>query len=95
MKTFRQHMAEKCINEAIVRKGAVAAYGLQGKTHGDEALRHYREAKRLLAFNIQNRSADQKIDLIMSAVAQMADGLISQRQQVGSVSAQITSLSLI
>ena len=95
MKRFRQYLAERRMDEAIVRKGAVAAYAAQGKRHGDEAVRHYREAKRLLASSIQSRSADQKMDIIMSSVGYMVDGLMAQRQQVGSISAQITSLSLL
>lgn len=95
MKSFREFLMEHRIDETIVRKGAVAAYASKGRTHGDRAEQHYREAKRLLTINIQNKKSDQKIDLMMSAMSQLADGLISSRHQLGSVSAQITSLSLL
>jgi hypothetical protein len=95
MKTFRQHVAERSLNEAVVRKGAVLTYASQGRAHGDRATQHYREIKRLLTINMKSKDSDEKMDLIMNALAQMADGMISTRQQIGSVSAQITSLSLL
>jgi hypothetical protein len=93
MKRFRQYLAEKRMDEAIVRKGAVATYAAQGRNHGDRAVQHYRAAQQMLTISIQGKDAEQKIDLILAAMGQLADGLISSRQQVGSVSAQITSLS--
>lgn len=95
MKRFRQYLAERRMDEAIVRKGAVAAYAAQGRNHGDKAVQHYRAAQRMLTISIQGKDAEQKIDLLLAAMGQLADGLISSRQQVGSVSAQITSLSLL
>lgn len=95
MKTFRQYIAEQRVDEAIVRKGAVTAYAAQGRNHGDRAVQHYRSAQRMLTTNIHGKDTEQKIDLIMAAIGQLANGLISSRQQVGSVSAQITSLSML
>lgn len=95
MKGFRQYMNERSIDEAVARKGAVVTYASQGRAHGDRATQHYREAKRLLTINMKGKDSDEKIDLMINAIAQMADGMISTRQQIGSVSAQITSLSLL
>jgi hypothetical protein len=95
MKTFRQYIHERSLDEAAVRKGAILTYASQGRAHGDRATQHYREAKRLLTINMKDKDTDGKIDFIMNAIAQMADGMISTRQQIGSVSAQITSLSLL
>ncbi len=95
MKTFRQHVAERRLNEAIVRKGAVLTYASQGRAHGDRATQHYREAKRLLTINMKGKDTDEKIDFIINAIAQMADGMISTRQQIGSVSAQITASNVL
>ncbi len=95
MKTFRQHVAERSLNEAVRRKGAVLTYASQGRAHGDRATQHYRDIKRLLTINMKSKDSDEKMDLIMNALAQMADGMILTRQQIGSVSAQITSLSLL
>ena len=95
MKGFRQYINERSMDEAVVRKGAVVTYASQGRAHGDRATQHYLEAKRLLTINMKGKDSDEKIDLIINAIAQMADGMISTRQQIGSVSAQITSLSLL
>jgi len=95
MKGFRQYIHERSMDEAVVRKGAVVTYAAQGRAHGDRATQHYREAKRLLTINMKGKDSDEKIDLIMTAIGHMADGMISTRQQIGSVSAQITSLSLL
>jgi hypothetical protein len=95
MNTFRQYLAERRMNEAIVRKGAVVTYASQSRVNGDRATQHYREAKRLMTINMKGKDSDEKIGLIMTAIGQMADGMISTRQQIGSVSAQITSLSLL
>jgi hypothetical protein len=95
MKTFRQHINERLLDESVVRKGAVAVYASQGRNHGDRAVQHYRSAQRLLTTNIQGKDATQKIDLLMASMIQIVEGLISSRQQLGSVSAQITSLSVL
>lgn len=95
MKTFRQYIADERLNESVIRKGAVAAYAAQGKKHGDEAVRHYREAKRLLTINHKSESSESNINSIISAVIQLSDALISTRQQIGCISAQITSLTTL
>jgi hypothetical protein len=83
------------MDEAVVRKGAVVTYASQGRAHGNRATQHYREAKRLMAINMNGKDSDEKIDLIMNAVGHMADGMMSTRQQIGSVSAQITASSVL
>jgi hypothetical protein len=95
MKTFRQYIHERSLDEAVVRKGAVLTYAAQGRAHGDRATQHYRESKRLLTINMKGKDTDEKIDFIMNAIAQMADGMISTRQQIGSVSAQITASNVL
>lgn len=95
MKSFREHLAGRSVHEAVARKGAVTAYAAQGRNHGDRAVQNYREAKRLLTINMKGKDSDEKIELMMNAIALMADGMTSTRQQIGSISAQITALSLI
>jgi hypothetical protein len=95
MKRFRHYIQERGMDEAVVRKGAVITYASQSRAHGERATQHYREANRLMTINMMCKVSDEKIDLIMTAIGHMADGMISTRQQIGSVSAQITSLSLL
>jgi hypothetical protein len=95
MKTFRQHVAERRLNEAIVRKGAVASYAAQGKKHGDNAVRSYNQAKLTLQAVRKTQSTDTKVDALARAFIDLLDGLVLQRQQIGSVSAQITALAML
>lgn len=95
MKSFRQFIHEQDqINERLIRKGAVSAYALQGKKHGDQAARRYRDAKKVLTSNTA-KDLEDKIDGLAKAIAALADGLSSTREQIGSVSAQITGLTVL
>ena len=95
MKTFRQHVAERSLNEAIVRKGAVALYAAQGKKHGDNAVRSYNQAKLTLRSVTKKQSTDTKVDALTRAFIDLLDGLVLQRQQMGSISAQVTALAML
>ena len=96
MKSFRTFMAEQQdLDEAVVRKGAVAAYALQGRKNGNNAVRSYNKAKQSLRTATIAKSTDIKIDALTKALIDLLDGLISQRHQVGSVSAQVTALTVL
>ena len=96
MKSFRTFMAEQqSLDEAVVKKGAVAAYALQGRNNGNNAVRSYNKAKQALRTSTNAKSTDIKIDALTKALIDLLDGLISQRHQVGSVSAQVTALTVV
>jgi len=95
MKSFKEHIEAKQLDERIIRKGAVAAYASSGKRHGDDAVKKYQTAKRLLTTNIESKTTEEKVDIILATLVQISDGLISNRKQIGSVSAQITAVSLL
>ena len=96
MKSFRTFMAEQQgLDEAAVKKGAVAAYALQGRKNGNNAVRSYNKAKQSLRTATNAKSTDIKIDALTKALIDLLDGLISQRHQVGSVSAQVTALTVL
>ena len=95
MRSFKEHIEAEQLDERIIRKGAVSAYASSGKRHGDDAVKRYQTAKRLLTTNIDNKSTEEKVDIIIAALVQISDGLISNRKQIGSVSAQITAVSLL
>ena len=96
MKSFRIFMAEhQGLDEAVVKKGAVAAYALQGRKNGNNAVRSYNKAKQALRTATNAKSTDIKIDALTKALIDLLDGLISQRHQVGSVSAQVTALTVL
>ena len=95
MRSFKEHIEAEQLEERVIRKGAVAAYASSGKRHGDDAVKKYQTAKRLLTTNIESKSTEEKVDVIIAALVQISDGLVSNRQQIGSVSAQITAVSLL
>ena len=96
MKSFRTFMAEQQgLDEAVAKKGAVAAYALQGRKNGNNAVRSYNKAKQALRTATNAKSTDIKIDALTKALIDLLDGLISQRHQVGSVSAQVTALTVL
>lgn len=96
MKSFKAFIIEQQqLEEAIVKKSAVAAYALQGRKHGNNAVRSYNRAKQTLRALVNAKSTDHKVDAISRAIIDLLDGLVAQRQQIGSVSAQVTALSVL
>ena len=95
MKSFKEHIEAKQLDERIIRKGAVTAYASSGKRHGDDAVKRYQTAKRLLTNNTEGKTTEEKVDIILAALVQISDGLISNRKQIGSVSAQITATTVL
>lgn len=96
MKSFKNFMAEQQdLDEAVVRKGAVAAYALQGRKNGNNAVRSYNKAKQTLKTSVNSTNLDQKADKLLSAIMHLLDGLVATRKQIGSVSSQVTSSTVI
>jgi hypothetical protein len=96
MKSFQEFILEQGqLDERFARKGAVGAYALQSKRHGDAAIKDYNSAKQALRSIATKSSQDDKLNTIILALIDLMDGLSSQRQQIGSLSAQVTALSLL
>jgi signal transduction histidine kinase len=96
MKSFRTFMAEQQgLDEAAVKKGAVAAYALQGRKNGNNAVQSYNKAKQALKTSVNSTTLDQKADKLLSAIMHLLDGLVATRKQIGSVSSQVTSSTVI
>ena len=96
MKSFKAFMIEQQqIEEAIIKKGAVAAYALQGRKHGNNAVRSYNKAKSMLRSAVNAKNTDQKTEAMLFAILDLLDGLIATRRQLGSVSAQVTASTVI
>lgn len=91
---FREFLEEReHLDEAVIRKGAVALYAAQGKRHGDEAVRSYQAARQILSFSM-DPNGDEKVDHLAKAMIALADGLISSRKQLGAISAQVTASNI-
>lgn len=96
MKGLKSYLKEQhFLEERVLRKGAVAVYAAQGKRYGDEASRKYQAAKQALRSSQNDQDTDQRITALMNAMAELLDGLVATRKQIGSVSAQVTSASLM
>lgn len=96
MKSFKAFMIEQQqLEEAIVKKGAVAAYALQGRKHGNNAVRSYNKAKQALRLLVKAKSTDLMVGALSRALIDLLDGLVATRQQIGSVSAQVTASTVI
>ena len=96
MKSFRIFMAEhQGLDEAVVKKGAVAAYALQGRKNGNNAVQSYNKEKQALKTSVNSTTLDQKADKLLSAIMHLLDGLVATRKQIGSVSSQVTSSTVI
>jgi uncharacterized protein YcaQ len=96
MKSFKTFMIEQeQLQEAIVKKGAIAAYALQGRKHGNNAVKSYNRAKQALRTVVNAKSTDQKVDVLTRALIDLLDGLVATRQQIGSISAQVTASTVI
>jgi len=96
MKSFKTFMMEQeQLEEAIVKKGAIAAYALQGRKHGNNAVKSYNRAKQALRTVVNAKSTDQKVDVLTRALIDLLDGLVATRQQIGSISAQVTASTVI
>ena len=95
MKSFRQHVADRQLDETLVRKGAVASYAAQSKRYGDQATTSYGRARYELQRSAKTEVVDAKIDHLVTALLHVIDGLIATRNQIGAISAQVTSHSLL
>ena len=95
MKSFRQHVADRQLDETLVRKGAVASYAAQSKRYGDQATTSYGRVRYELQRSAKTEVVDAKIDHMVTALLHVIDGLIATRNQIGAISAQVTSHSLL
>ncbi len=75
------------MDERFVRTGAVAAYGMMSCHEGDAAVQVYKIAKQRLRDGGRNVSVEQRlarIARIEGALDELLDGLLKQREQIGS-----------
>jgi hypothetical protein len=90
MKSYQDFRQDQ-IDENLIRKGAVAAFAASSKRHGNSAVQNFRSAKRALLAIKTEKSSEEQLDRLLTAIDLLLDGLIETRHQVGSVSAQITA----
>lgn len=92
-KSFKTFLKEnRSLEEGTLRKGAVAAFGLKGRRHGDDAFRSWQSAQSRIKRMTSNSELD---DRLLSSLADLLDGLMHSRKQLGSISAQITASDVL
>lgn len=86
-KEFRQ----KQLEENMLRAGSVGAFASRAKQHGDAATKDFETAKRKVLPLKSEPKTDNKLDLLADMIAELLNGMIETRKQIGAVSAQVTA----
>jgi hypothetical protein len=95
MMGFKEYLFETAdLEEAVIRKGAVALYAARGKSFGDAAARQFQTVIQNVTTLPHSATDQDKINLLVKSLTATSDGLIDLRHQIGSVSAQITATNL-
>ena len=96
MKGFKAFLAErKALDEGIVKKGAVAAFALQGRNHGNNAVRSYNKAKQTLRAVANAKSTDNKVDALTRAFIDLLARAITERDYVNYVIVRIINAVMV
>ena len=67
-----------------MRTGAVTAYAAKSRKEGDDAVRAYRRSKQALRKGGSDVTTEERLERMEKALDHLLDGLIKQRQQIGS-----------
>lgn len=86
-KEFRQ----KQLEENLLRSGSVGVFAGKAKQHGDAAAKDFEKAKRKVLPLKSEPKTDNKLDLLADMLAELLNGMIETRKQIGAVSAQVTA----
>lgn len=86
MKSFVEHAAgQEELEEGIIRTSAIAVLGGQARKYGDDAVSAYRRGQQALHRGGGSTvSVEARIARLEAALDSLFDGLIKQRQQIGS-----------
>lgn len=82
MKSFRSLQIE--LDERFVRADAIAAFRMKSRREGDAAVQSYRLGQQALRKGGSDVDIEGRIKRIEQALDHLLDGLIKQRQQIGS-----------
>ena len=85
MKSLVEHMAEQEeLEERLLRTGAIATYGARARKEGEDSVRAFKQGKQALRKGGPDVSIEDRVKRIEQALDHLFDGLIAQRQQIGS-----------
>ena len=82
MKSFRSLQIE--LDERFVRADAIAAFKMKSRREGGAAIQSYRLGQQALRKGGSDVDIEGRIKRIEQALDHLLDGLIKQRQQIGS-----------
>ena len=82
MKSFRSLQIE--LDERFVRADAIAAFRMKSRREGGAAIQSYRRGQQALRKGGRDVDIEGRIKRIEQALDHLLDGLIKQRQQIGS-----------
>ncbi len=86
-KEFRQ----KQLEENLLHSGSVGVFAKNAKQNGDAAAKDFETAKRKVLPLKSEPKTDNKLDLLADMIAELLNGMIETRKQIGAVSAQVTA----
>ena len=85
MKSLVEHMAERNeLEERLLRTGAIATYGAKARKEGDDSVRAFKQGQQALRKGGPDVALEDRVKRIEQALDHLFDGLIAQRQQIGS-----------
>ena len=90
-KEFRQ----KKLEEKMLRSGSVVAFAGKAKQHGDAAEKDYTAAKRKVVPLKSEPNLDDKLNQLADLLAELLNGMIETRKQIGAISAQVTASTIL
>jgi hypothetical protein len=85
MMTLSEHLAaQEDLEERVLRTGAIVAYGSKSRREGDDAVRAFKQGQQALQKGGTDVDVEDRVKRIEQSLYHLFDGLIAQRQQIGS-----------
>ena len=85
MKSLVEHMAEQeHLEERLLRTGAIATYGARARKEGEDSVRAFKQGQQALRRGGPDVALEDRVKRIEQSLDHLFDGLIAQRQQIGS-----------
>ena len=94
MMTFKEFRQKK-LEERMFRSGSVVAFAGKAKQHGDAAEKDYTAAKRKVVALKSEPNLDDKLNQLADLLAELLNGMIETRKQIGAISAQVTASTIL
>ena len=85
MKSLVEHIAEQeDLEERLLRTGALATYAARSRKEGEDSVRSFKLGQQALRKGGPDVALEDRVKRIEQSLDHLFDGLIAQRQQIGS-----------